>query len=34
VQSIEGTTDETVEWWELRDAKEHVVYRESYPVAF
>jgi len=34
VQSIEGTTDETVEWWELRDAKERVVYRESYPVAF
>jgi len=34
VQSIEGITDETVEWWELRDAKEHVVYRESYPVAF
>ncbi len=34
VQNIEGTTDETVEWWELRDAKEHVVYRESYPVAF
>jgi hypothetical protein len=34
MQSIEGTTDETVEWWELRDAKEHVVYRESYPVAF
>jgi len=34
VQSIEGTTDETVEWWELRDAKEHVVYRESYPGGF
>jgi len=34
VQSIKGTTDETVEWWELHDAKEHVVYRESYPVAF
>lgn len=34
VQSIEGTTEETVEWWELRDASEHVVYRESYPVAF
>jgi hypothetical protein len=34
VQCIEGTTDETVEWWELRDAKERVIYRESYPVAF
>jgi predicted small secreted protein len=34
VQSIEGTSDETVEWWELRDAKEHVVYRESYQVTF
>jgi hypothetical protein len=33
VQRIEGTTDETVEWWELRNVKEHVVYRESYPVA-
>jgi hypothetical protein len=31
-QSIEGTTEETVEWWELRDANGHVVYRESYPV--
>jgi hypothetical protein len=34
VQNIQGTTDETVEWWELRDAKEHVVYRQSYPVTF
>jgi hypothetical protein len=34
VQSIERTNEETVEWWELRDAKEHVVYRESYGVAF
>src|SRR5260370_13410482 len=34
VQSIERTTEETVEWWELLDAKEHVVYRESYLVAF
>jgi hypothetical protein len=34
VQSIEGTTEETVEWWELRDPKEHVVYRESYQVSF
>lgn len=34
VQSIEGTTEETVEWWELRNPKQHVVYRESYPVAF
>ncbi|MGB9204728.1 MAG: hypothetical protein WCB94_12275 [Terriglobales bacterium] len=34
VQSIESTNEETVEWWELRDVKEHVVYRESYGVAF
>jgi hypothetical protein len=34
VQSIERTNEETVEWWELRDAKEHVVYRASYEVAF
>jgi hypothetical protein len=34
VQRIERTNEETVEWWELRDAKEHVVYRESYGVAF
>jgi hypothetical protein len=34
VQSIPGTTDETVEWWELRNAKEHVVYRQSYAVTF
>lgn len=34
VQSIERTNEETVEWWELRDVKEHVVYRESYGVAF
>src|SRR5436309_3110830 len=34
LQRIEETTDETVEWWELHDAKEHVVYRESYLVAF
>lgn len=34
VQRIEAPADETVEWWELRDAVEHVVYRESYPVAF
>lgn len=34
VQSIQGTSDETVEWWELRDANGRVVYRESYPVRF
>jgi hypothetical protein len=33
VQSIEGTSEDTVEWWELRDANERVIYRESYPVA-
>jgi len=26
--------DETVEWWELRNEKDQVVYRESYPIAF
>jgi hypothetical protein len=31
-QSIEGTTDKTVEWWELRDTDDHVVRRETYPV--
>ena len=34
VQTIESTNEETAEWWELRDAKEHVVCRESYGVAF
>jgi hypothetical protein len=34
VQSIEGTKEETVEWWELRNAKDRVVYRQSYPIAF
>ena len=34
VQSIPATSDETVEWWELRDAKEQVLYRESYGVEF
>jgi hypothetical protein len=34
VQSIPGTSEETVEWWELRDAKEQVLYRESYGVEF
>ena len=33
VQSI-GTGEETVEWWELRNAKDHVVCRQSYPVTF
>jgi hypothetical protein len=32
LQSIEGTTEQTVDWWELRDASERVVYRESYGV--
>jgi hypothetical protein len=32
-QSIEGTTEKTVEWWELRDAEDHVVHREPYPVS-
>jgi hypothetical protein len=31
-QSIEGTTEKTVEWWELRDTDDHVVRRETYPV--
>lgn len=34
VQSIAGTSEETVEWWELRNAKDQVVYRQSYPVTF
>ena len=34
VQSMAGTGEETVEWWELRNAKDHVVYRQSYPVTF
>ena len=34
VETIEGTGDATVEWWELRDPKDHVVYREAYPLAF
>lgn len=33
IQSIPGTSERTTEWWELRDADDHVVYRESYPVA-
>lgn len=33
VQSIEGTDEETVEWWELRDPNDRVVVHESYPVA-
>lgn len=31
-QSIAGTTEKTVEWWELRDGDDHVVRREVYPV--
>ncbi len=31
-QSIEGTTEKTVEWWELRDADDHVIYRQANPV--
>jgi hypothetical protein len=31
-QSIDGTTEKTVEWWELLDADDHVVRRETYPV--
>jgi hypothetical protein len=37
-KSIQSTAtqpaDETVEWWELRDATDKVLYRESYSVAF
>jgi len=37
-QSIPATAklpaDETVDWWELRDSKDKVLYRESYAVAF
>lgn len=31
-QCIEGTTEKAVEWWELRDAEDHVVHRETYPL--
>lgn len=31
-QSIEGTTEKGVEWWELRDADDRVVHRETYPL--
>ncbi len=38
VQRIAGAKpheeDETVDWWELRNEKDQVVYRESYPVTF
>ena len=34
VQSMAGTGEQTVEWWELRNAKDQVVYRQSYPVTF
>jgi hypothetical protein len=34
VQSMAGAGEETVEWWELRNAKNRVVYRQSYPVTF
>src|SRR5262250_2698865 len=34
LQTVEGTNDETVEWWELRDAKDRVIHRESYDLAF
>jgi|SRR5579863_6103662 len=32
VETIAGTTDETVEWWELRTATDRVIDRGSYPV--
>lgn len=34
VQSIPGTTDETVEWWELRNQNDRVMYHQSYPINF
>lgn len=34
VQNIPGKSDETLEWWELHDAADHVIYRQSYPVTF
>ena len=33
VQKIDGTQEQTVEWWELRDADNKAVYRQSYPVS-
>lgn len=35
IERVPGTTaDETVEWWELRNSKDQVVYREQYPFSF
>jgi hypothetical protein len=38
VEHIEATAahpaDQTVEWWELRNAKDQAVYREADPLAF
>lgn len=34
LKHVERTAhDETVEWWELRNSKDQVVYRETYPVS-
>jgi hypothetical protein len=33
-QKVAGKADWTVEWWELRDANNRVIHRESYPVGF
>jgi len=32
-EAIPASKEKTVEWWELRDAEERVVYRQTYPVA-
>jgi hypothetical protein len=38
IQRIEAankqTAEETTEWWELRNSKDQVIYREAYPVVF
>ena len=32
--TIDGPNEQTVEWWELRNADDRVVYRKSYNIAF
>jgi hypothetical protein len=34
VQSIPATKEQTVEWWELRNDKDRVIFHTSYPVEF
>ena len=34
LQSIPATKEQTVEWWELRNDKDRVIFHKSYPVEF